>query len=136
MLCILDVFYFAIFFIIASLCSSLFLFLLRLSLVRSAHTRSLFVKSVAKTFMFCYFMSCISLCINNSARKMPDCKRFAFLSYFPSLSFYYRFALFFVISLSASLFSRGLRPHPFAFCKKRNQKLLCFFLCVLIYLIL
>ena len=27
---------------------------------------------------------------------------------------------------SASLFSRGLCPHPFAFCKKRNQKLLCF----------
>ncbi len=137
MLCILDVFYFAIFFIIASLCSSLFLFLLRLSLVGSVHTRSLFCKKAKpKTFVFCYFMSCISLCINNSARKMPDCKRFAFLSYFPSLSFYYRFALFFVISLSASLFSRGLRPHPHAFCKKRGKNFYVLFLCVLIYLIL
>ncbi len=34
------------------LCFSLFLFVLRFSLVGSAHTRTLFVKSVAKTFVF------------------------------------------------------------------------------------
>ena len=28
----------------------------------------------------------IYLCLNRSARKMPDCKRYAFLSYFPCLS--------------------------------------------------
>ena len=50
MLCILDVFYFAVFFIIASLCFSLFLFVLHFSLVGSAHTRSLFVKSETKNF--------------------------------------------------------------------------------------
>ena len=41
-----------IFFIIASLCFSLFFRVLRFSLVGSAHTRTLFVKSAAKTFVF------------------------------------------------------------------------------------
>ena len=48
------------------------------------------------------------------------------------------FAIFYVgtsclvlfISLSASFFSRGLRPHLHAFCKKAWQKLLCFLLSV------
>ena len=53
MLCILDVFYFAVFFFIALLCFSLFLSVFRFSLVGSAHTRTLFEKSVAKTFDFC-----------------------------------------------------------------------------------
>ena len=45
-----------IFFIIASLCFSLFFRVLRFFLVGSAHTRTLFVKSVAKTFVFYRFL--------------------------------------------------------------------------------
>ena len=36
---------------------------------------------------------------------------------------------------SASLFFRGLRPHPFAFKKKRNQKLLYFCFCVCFFVL-
>ncbi len=65
---------------------------------------------------------------------MPVCECLAFLTYFILLSFLLSLRSAFLISLCASLFSRGLCPHPFAFCKKRNQKLLCFcsvfFLCV------
>ena len=63
--------------------------------------------------------------------------------WFPSsayLLFCYRFALFFCIPLSASLFSRGLRPHPHAFCKKRGKNFCvfgslrsAFYLCVRIF---
>ena len=56
------------------------------------------------------------------------------------LLFCYRFALFFCIPLSASLFSRGLRPHPHAFCKKRGKNFCvfgslrsAFYLCVRIF---
>ena len=54
MLCIFDVFSEPIFLIIASLCSFVFSFCF-FSLVGSAHTRTLFVKSVAKTFVFCFY---------------------------------------------------------------------------------
>ena len=69
----------------------------------------------------------------DSARKMPVCKCFAFLTYFILLSSFLSLRSVLSFLVSAIYFSRGLCPHPFAFCKKRNQKLLFLFLCVLIF---
>ena len=124
MLCILDVFTVPVFFFYRFALFFRFLLLLHFSLVGSAHTRSLFVKSEAKTFVFCFFAFFIFLCVNKSARKMPvfdvfsvhgflfvgiflsenrsarkmsDSKLFAFLSYFPCFLFLFCYAYFFVL---------------------------------------
>ena len=73
----------------------------------------------------------ISLRVSNPQNKMLVCKCFAFLTYFILLFFYVGTScLVLFISLSASFFSRGLRPHLHAFCEKAWQKLLCFLLSV------
>ena len=44
------------------------------------------------------FSVCFYLCANRSARKMSDCKRYAFLSYFPCLSFIFVFCIYLCVS--------------------------------------
>ena len=100
MLCILDVFYFAVFFIIASLCFSLFLFVLHFSLVGSAHTRSLFVKSETKNFcVLLLLVLFLSLCeqVGCFGQLRAFRPKNAAHFWFPlsAYLFFIRFALFF-----------------------------------------
>ncbi len=87
----------------------------------SAHTRSLFGKSETKNFYRFPYVLDFSLCKKfgcQSPTTNTSCSKnaFAFLVNFDSLSFF----------LSALRASCGLRPHPFAFCKKRSKNFYLF----------
>ena len=93
------------------------------------HLHAFCKKAWQKLLCFLLSMFFISPCVSNPQNKMLVCKCFAFLTYFILLFFYVGTScLVLFISLSASFFSRGLRPHLHAFCKKAWQKLLCFLL--------
>ncbi len=102
----------------------------------SAHTCTLFVKSVAKTFVFCFFVFFIYLCVNQTAikaqpRTLRVLKCSAFWLTLTAYLFCYRFALLFRFLLLLRFSICGLRPHLHAFCKKRGKNFCVLFLCVL-----
>ena len=76
--------------------------------------------------MFCIFrlMFVIFLRVNRTARKMPDCKRFAFLSYFPCLPFLLSLRSVFLYFSLCFAFLSWAPPTPARFLKKAWQKLL------------
>ncbi len=85
-----------------------------------------------------FYLFDIYLCANRSAvkaqpRTLCVLKCFAFWLTLTAYLFLYRFALLFSFFASASLFFRGLRPHPFAFCKKRGKNFCVLLLYVLYF---
>ena len=125
MLRILDVFYFAVFFFITSLCSFVFASAVYFSRGLCPYPFA-FCKKRNQKLLFLFLCVLIFYLY-----KQVGCQRTTTNALRSENATHFRLpltaCLFFIASLclsfftAASLFSRGLRPHPHAFCKKRGK---------------